>query len=70
MFNLPPQPYAKELNQWQSALGSNAELLIYGFNTAANQAVKDLVAHLNQLLGAEVAASSALIGRAALAGGS
>ncbi|MEM1309588.1 MAG: DUF4347 domain-containing protein, partial [Cyanobacteria bacterium P01_H01_bin.153] len=63
--------YAKSLENWFSSPGSissvpSPQLLLYGCNVAAGDAGAEFVEKLHQLTGAEIAASTTLVGHAAL----
>ena len=60
------ESYASQLQQWRSALGSGADLLLFGCDVAADGTA--LVDRLSQLTGADVAASTNLTGHAAWGG--
>lgn len=60
--------YTALLNNWQTTLNADADLLIYGCNLAGNEAGRDLVKALGQLTGADIAASEDLTGAATLGG--
>ncbi|MEO0949107.1 MAG: DUF4347 domain-containing protein, partial [Cyanobacteria bacterium J06641_5] len=55
--------YASELQTWQVS-----SLLVYGCNVAAGDAGAEFIAKLRQLTGAEIAASTTLVGNAELGG--
>jgi CSLREA domain-containing protein len=59
---------AGEISAWGDALGSNADLLLYGCDVAADAKGQSLVDALAQLTGADVAASDDLTGSALLGG--
>ncbi|MEM8640550.1 MAG: DUF4347 domain-containing protein [Cyanobacteria bacterium P01_G01_bin.54] len=63
---LPQQ--AMRLAQWRSYLSHDAEILLYSCQTAATAAGQMLLKRLSALTGAKVAASSTLVGNAALGG--
>ncbi|MGB7439992.1 MAG: DUF4347 domain-containing protein [Coleofasciculaceae cyanobacterium] len=54
--------YYQQLQQWQTALSSEAEILIYGCNVAAGERGIAFVKKLKSLVGAEIAASTNLTG--------
>jgi hypothetical protein len=56
------------LQSWAAALAPKADILLYGCNIAAGEMGRQFVQLLNQLTGADVAASSNLTGSAALGG--
>ncbi|MEM9567636.1 MAG: DUF4347 domain-containing protein [Cyanobacteria bacterium P01_E01_bin.34] len=60
--------YRDELQSWQSALSTNADILFYGCNVAAGQQGEHFLNQLGQLTGADIAASTDLTGSAALGG--
>lgn len=60
--------YAKFLVQWVKAFAVEAEILLYGCEVAAGQQGKHFVEQLSQITGAAVAASTHLVGNAALGG--
>ena len=51
-----------QLTSWQNSLTSDADILIYGCDLAANDAGVQLLQELNQFTGADVAASTNLTG--------
>jgi hypothetical protein len=57
-----------KLQSWAAALAPKADILLYGCNIAAGEMGRQFVQLLNQLTGADVAASSNLTGSAALGG--
>jgi len=57
--------FKNQLHGWQSALTSDADILIYGCDLAANNSGVHLLEQLNQLTGADIAASTNLTGNAA-----
>jgi hypothetical protein len=59
---------AGEISAWGDALASNADLLLYGCDVAADNTGQSLVDALAQLTGADVAASDDLTGSALLGG--
>ena len=61
--------YADALTQWQGALTDEADILLYGCDVAETAAGQAFVAQLQQLTGADIAASTDLTGNAALGGG-
>ncbi|MEO1615987.1 MAG: DUF4347 domain-containing protein, partial [Planctomycetota bacterium] len=60
--------YAGELATWQSALDSDADLLIYGCDLASTQSGQDLIESLAALCDCDVAASEDLTGHTELGG--
>jgi hypothetical protein len=64
--------YGDRLQQWKKALAPNADILLYGCNVAAEIAPpiagRSFLQRLNQLTGADIAASKNLTGSAALGG--
>ncbi|HLO48173.1 MAG TPA: DUF4347 domain-containing protein, partial [Kamptonema sp.] len=60
--------YASQFQQWKNALTTNADILLYGCNVAAQIEGKNFISRLNQLTGADIAASKSLTGSAALGG--
>jgi hypothetical protein len=64
--------YCDRLQQWKKALAPNADILLYGCNVAAEIAPpiagRSFLQRLNQLTGADIAASKNLTGSAALGG--
>ena len=54
--------FTNELSSWQKNLTSDADILIYGCELAANDAGVQLLQQLNQFTGADVAASTNLTG--------
>jgi glucose/arabinose dehydrogenase len=60
--------YQEVLQQWRSALTSEADILFYGCNVADTSAGVDFVQQVAQLTGADVAASTDLTGGAAQGG--
>ena len=60
--------YASQFQQWKNALIPNADILLYGCNVAAKTEGKNFISRLNQLTGADIAASKTLTGSAALGG--
>ena len=64
--------WGDRLQQWKKALSPNADLLLYGCNVAAEIAPPvaglSFLQRLNQLTGANIAASNSLTGSAALGG--
>ncbi|HAX75013.1 MAG TPA: hypothetical protein DCY88_04050, partial [Cyanobacteria bacterium UBA11372] len=61
------EQYKRWLQQWQSCLGDEADLLIYGCNVAAGDGLS-FVQQLSELTGANVAASVDLTGSSAKGG--
>lgn len=57
--------YAEQIQQWQAALTSESDILLYGCNVAADAAGQAFVQRISQLTGADVAASTDLTGNAA-----
>ena len=60
--------YAAEISGWESALGTNADLLIYGCDLASSTSGLTLIESLGSLTGADVAASDDLTGHETLSG--
>lgn len=60
--------YADELTNWRGSLTKDADILLYGCNVAASQAGQDFVQQIDQLTGADVAASKDLTGSASAGG--
>ena len=60
--------YADELQSWNNALTSDADIILYGCNIGANQAGEDLIDRLANVTNADIAASNDLTGSAALGG--
>jgi hypothetical protein len=64
--------YGDRLQQWKKALAPKADILLYGCNVAAEIATpiagRSFLQRLNQLTGADIAASKNLTGSAALGG--
>ncbi|MDB9527001.1 DUF4347 domain-containing protein [Oscillatoria sp. CS-180] len=60
--------YANALKSWRSALRSDAEVLFYGCNVAAEASGAAFLTQLKSLVGAEMAASSTPVGSAQLGG--
>ncbi|MDF0553527.1 DUF4347 domain-containing protein [Kamptonema sp. UHCC 0994] len=60
--------YASQFQQWKNALTTKADILLYGCNVAAQIEGKNFISRLNQLTGADIAASKSLTGSAALGG--
>ncbi len=60
--------YASEIQSWKQALAPGADLLFYGCNVAAGDDGKAFVQQIHQLTGADVAASTNLIGDTAQSG--
>ncbi|WP_341734559.1 DUF4347 domain-containing protein, partial [Microcoleus sp. EPA2] len=60
--------YAKQLQQWSTALVENAEILLYGCEVAAGEAGANFVQQISLLTKAKIAASSTPVGSAALGG--
>ncbi|MEM9005073.1 MAG: DUF4347 domain-containing protein [Cyanobacteria bacterium P01_F01_bin.86] len=54
--------YSDALKSWRNALQPDAEVLLYGCNVAAGPAGAAFIAHLQDLIGATIAASSTRIG--------
>ncbi|WP_193747495.1 putative Ig domain-containing protein, partial [Cellvibrio sp. OA-2007] len=54
--------YAQQLAAWKTALGEDADILLYGCDLAANQSGINLLRQLSDLTGADIAASSDLSG--------
>ncbi|RMF42235.1 MAG: DUF4347 domain-containing protein, partial [Planctomycetota bacterium] len=62
------QGYAGEIAGWQDALATGADLLLYGCNLASSQEGQTLLGSLQELTGADVAASVDLTGHTDLGG--
>ncbi|MDH4323291.1 MAG: DUF4347 domain-containing protein, partial [Betaproteobacteria bacterium] len=62
------ESYADQLATWRAALGSDADILLYGCNVAAGEWGVAFVQELAALTGADIAASDDLTGAAALGG--
>lgn len=60
--------YSPQLQSWQKALTSDADILLYGCDIAASESGKEFVLDISKLTGASVAASVNLTGSAALGG--
>ncbi|TAF01390.1 MAG: DUF4347 domain-containing protein [Oscillatoriales cyanobacterium] len=60
--------YAKQLQQWSTALVENAEILLYGCEVAAGEAGANFVQQISLLTKAKIAASSTPVGSAAKGG--
>jgi uncharacterized repeat protein (TIGR01451 family) len=60
--------YTDALTQWLQALAEHAEIFLYGCQVAAGAYGQAFISRLNQLLKVNVAASTTLIGNAALGG--
>ena len=60
--------YQSTISAWQSSLSEQADLLLYGCDLAASANGQTLVSGLQQLTGADVAASDDLTGQAVLGG--
>ena len=60
--------YRQDLQQWRSALTTDANLLIYGCNVAAGDRGRTFIEQFQQSVGTAIAASSTLIGNAAQGG--
>lgn len=60
--------YTQQLQQWASALTDNADILLYGCNVAAGEKGEAFIQELNQVTGANIAASNNLTGNADLGG--
>ncbi|MFM7426882.1 MAG: DUF4347 domain-containing protein, partial [Elainella sp.] len=60
--------YDAELQQWSDSLSSDADILLYGCNVAADGTGKAFVNQLGQLTGADVTASDDLTGSVTLGG--
>jgi len=54
--------FKDQLAGWQTALGADADILLYGCDLAANQSGLNFLRHLSDLTGADVAASNDLTG--------
>ncbi len=55
--------YAEDLRRWVKALGSQAEILLYGCQSAAGEIGRQFLQHLHQLTDASIAASTQIVGR-------
>jgi len=62
------ETYADTVKQWEKALKTNADILLYGCNVAQTEEGKAFVKRLSQLTKANVAASTTLTGNAKLGG--
>ncbi|MEL6232557.1 MAG: DUF4347 domain-containing protein [Cyanobacteria bacterium J06627_3] len=60
--------YQSQLRQWRSAFSEQADLMLYGCNLAAGAASLTLLDQINELTGADVAASHDLTGQNVLGG--
>ncbi|MGK7912589.1 MAG: heparin lyase I family protein, partial [Synechococcus sp.] len=60
--------YSDELQQWQTALSENADILFYGCNVAAGQKGATFLNQIGELTGADIAASNDLTGHGQLGG--
>jgi Ca2+-binding RTX toxin-like protein len=60
--------YASAIRSWAKALKQQASILLYGCQVAAHQPGQTLIQHLRELTGAEIAASTHLVGSAAQGG--
>ncbi|WP_373544705.1 NPCBM/NEW2 domain-containing protein [Chamaesiphon sp.] len=60
--------YTHDLQQWKTALSSEADILIYGCNVAAGASGQAFIDKIGNLTGADVAASRDLTGNAARGG--
>ncbi|MGK7912708.1 MAG: Ig-like domain-containing protein, partial [Synechococcus sp.] len=60
--------YSDELQQWQTALSENADILFYGCNVAAGQKGATFLNQIGELTGADIAASTDLTGSSKLGG--
>jgi Ca2+-binding RTX toxin-like protein len=60
--------YISQLQQWAALLANRAEILLYGCEVAAGALGRQFIHKLKGLTGAEIAASTALTGNAALGG--
>ncbi|CAD5975737.1 Hemolysin-type calcium-binding region [Planktothrix tepida] len=56
------------LQQWGKALTKTADILVYGCEVAAGKIGEKFIQHLNQMIGANIAASSRKTGNATLGG--
>lgn len=54
--------FKEQLTGWQTALGADADILLYGCDLAANQSGVNFLGELSELTGADVAASNDLTG--------
>lgn len=69
VLNLTDLPqYAAQMQSWSQALTNDADILLYGCNTAQGELGEAFVSILSQLTGADVAASNDLTGNSALGG--
>jgi hypothetical protein len=60
--------FADQLQRWSDHLATSADMLLYGCRVAATQLGKTFVQQLRCLTGANIAASTTLVGNSALAG--
>ncbi|WP_254173994.1 DUF4347 domain-containing protein [Planktothrix pseudagardhii] len=60
--------FRKPLQQWGKALTKTADILVYGCEVAAGEIGEKFIQHLNQMIGANIAASSRKTGNATLGG--
>ena len=60
--------YTHKLHRWRKALAADAEVLLYGCRVAAGAVGQQFVRQLGQILNTKIAASTTLIGNAALGG--
>jgi hypothetical protein len=60
--------YASQLQKWAESLSAKAEILLYGCSVAAGSRGQAFVEQISRLTGAKIAASTTLIGSAALGG--
>ncbi|MEP1643749.1 DUF4347 domain-containing protein, partial [Rhodopirellula bahusiensis] len=60
--------HSGQLQRWQDSLTNNADILLYGCNTAGNAAGQDLITTLARFTSADVAASDDTTGHAARGG--
>ncbi|MBD2036349.1 DUF4347 domain-containing protein [Leptolyngbya sp. FACHB-321] len=69
VLNLTDLPqYAAQIQSWSQALTNDADILLYGCNTAQGELGEAFVSILSQLTGADVAASNDLTGSSAVGG--
>jgi len=54
--------YAQQITAWKTALGEDADILLYGCDLAANESGISLLRQLSDLTGADIAASNDLTG--------
>ncbi|MFM6211295.1 DUF4347 domain-containing protein [Planktothrix sp.] len=60
--------FSNRLQQWGKALTKTADILVYGCEVAAGKIGEKFIQHLNQMMGANIAASSQKTGNATLGG--